>query len=144
MMPHLQVVLNHNLDSKISVYLIRLQNISMPKKPKAYHLQVWCFRHCFIGPFFLFYKRRFLETHSRVCLQNIHRAENASFETCLSRLFRAISPIIPRKRVLIQNPKSAIFISGNVFQTHSSGRLAATQRSRRFIFLFFQSFNFGI
>jgi hypothetical protein len=56
----------------------------------------------------------------RVCLKNIHRAENASFETCLSRLFRAISPIIPRKRALSQNPKSAIFISGNVFQTHSS------------------------
>ena len=26
---------------------------------------------------------------------------------------------IPRKRALRQNPKSAIFISGNVFQTHS-------------------------
>ncbi|HLP93323.1 MAG TPA: alpha/beta hydrolase, partial [Saprospiraceae bacterium] len=46
----------------------------------------------------------------RVCLKNIHRAENASFETCLSRLFRAISPIIPRKRALSQDPKSAIFI----------------------------------
>jgi hypothetical protein len=55
----------------------------------------------------------------RVCLKNIHRAENASFGTCLSRLFRAISPIIPRKRALSQNPKSAIFISGNVIQTHS-------------------------
>jgi hypothetical protein len=54
-----------------------------------------------------------------VCLKNIHRAENASFGTCFSRLFRAINPIIPQKRALSQNPKSAIFISGNVFQTHS-------------------------
>jgi hypothetical protein len=55
----------------------------------------------------------------RVCPKNIHRDENASFGTCFSRLFRAINPIIPRKRALSQNPKSAIFISGNVFQTHS-------------------------
>jgi hypothetical protein len=56
----------------------------------------------------------------RVRLKNIHQAENASFGTCFSRLFRAINPIIPRKRALSQNQKSAIFISGNVFQTHAN------------------------
>ena len=64
-------------------------------------------------------EKHFRSEPLRVCLKNIHRAENASFETCLSRLFRAISPIIPRKRALSQDPKSAIFISVNVFQTHS-------------------------
>jgi len=58
-----------------------------------------------------------------MCLKSIHLAENASYKSCLSRLFRAISPIIPRKRALSQDPKSAIFISGNVFQTHPNVEL---------------------
>lgn len=58
-----------------------------------------------------------------MCLKNAHRAENASFGICAARLFRAIEHRYSQKKDTSPEPKNCIFISGSIFQTHSSEKI---------------------